>query len=119
MPTHFKELRVWQNAHTLALLVYKTTKSFPVEERIGLTSQIRRAVISISSNIAEGSGRYTDKDKLHFLAIARGSLFEVRSQIALAEGLKYVSKENFDILDNKCEELLKQLNAFIGALRSH
>ena len=81
---NFRQLTIWKDAMKLAKAVYTVTGSFPSQEKYGLTSQINRAVVSVASNIAEGSSRGTDKDFRHFLSIAIGSLFELETQIILA-----------------------------------
>lgn len=83
----FKELIVWQKAMELVREVYRLSKQFPADERFALTDQLRRAVVSIPSNIAEGNGRAGNKDYAHFLSIARGSLFETMTQLQIAEDL--------------------------------
>jgi four helix bundle protein len=93
MSGSYQDLRVWQHAMDLAVDVYKVTESFPKHELYGLTSQIRRAAISVPSNIAEGKGRRTDADYSVFLFRARGSLLEVETQVILARRLEYVSEE--------------------------
>ena len=87
----FTELKVWQKAHELALLVYKLTNKFPAEEKFGLTNQIRRATVSIASNLAEGFGRHsvTHRASVNFYNIANGSLEEVKYQLLLSKDLKY------------------------------
>ena len=91
MEASFKQLVVWQKAMNLVRMVYRMSKTFPPDERFALTDQLRRAVVSIPSNIAEGNGRGTSKDYAHFLNMARGSLFEVRTQLELAVRLGYFS----------------------------
>ena len=86
----FKNLKVWQKAMELVRLVYQASKAFPPKERLALTDQLRRAVVSIPSNIAEGNGRVSDKDYAHFLSIARGSLFETITQLQIAQDLGYI-----------------------------
>jgi four helix bundle protein len=90
---HYRELVVWQKAMDLVVLIYKLTTCFPKEEMFGLTVQVRRAAVSIPSNIAEGQGRVTTRDFLHFLSIARGSLQETETQVLLAERLNYLNAE--------------------------
>ncbi|KKW16919.1 MAG: Ribosomal protein S23 [Candidatus Magasanikbacteria bacterium GW2011_GWA2_50_22] len=92
----FQDLFAWQEAHQLALLVYKISKEFPKEELFALTSQIRRAVISVPSNIAEGYGRPSGKDRVHFFWIAKGSLLEVESQFLIAKDLGYIKNTLFE-----------------------
>ena len=88
----YKKLIVWQKAMELVKAVYALTKSFPVDERYALTDQLRRAVVSIPSNIAEGYGRSSNADYAHFLAIARGSLYETLTQLEVAQDLGYISE---------------------------
>jgi four helix bundle protein len=94
MGSSYRDLRVWQKAMDLAVEVYELTERFPKHEMYGLTSQIRRAAISVPSNIAEGKGRRTDSDFSMFLFHARGSLLELETQAILAQRLKYISKED-------------------------
>lgn len=91
----FTDLIAWQKAHHLAVSIYRDTLTFPHEEHFGLTSQLRRAAVSITSNIAEGFGRHTYPDRVHFYDIARGSLIEVQSQLILAKDVGYLSEERF------------------------
>lgn len=91
----FTDLNAWKEAHKLVLMVYEITKKFPREELFGLTNQIRRAAISITSNIAEGFSRQSYKDKVHFYSIAQGSLTELQNQLFLARDVEYISKEIF------------------------
>jgi len=109
----FKELEIWQIARELNKIIYELTKSFPREEIYGLTSQIRRATVSISSNIAEGCGRRTNKELVYFLHNAMGSLKEVESQIFLALDLGYLSNEKVDEVNEEIDKLGKKLNLFI------
>lgn len=109
----YKELDVWVQARELVKTVYVLTKTFPKEEQYALTSQIRRCVISVSSNIAEGCGRHTAKETIHFLHISRGSLYELETQLILADDLDYVSTELNNIL-KEIERVKKLLNGFIN-----
>jgi four helix bundle protein len=84
----YRDLKAWQTAMTLVGDVYRLTQEFPRDETYGLTSQLRRAAVSIASNIAEGKGRSSDKELLHFLSNAKGSLFEVETQVIVADRLK-------------------------------
>ena len=97
----FKHLNVWQAAHDLVLGVYDASRRFPHEERYGLTAQLRRAAISIPSNIAEGTGRGGDVELARFLRIARGSASEVEYQLLLARDLKYFDSLVWEPLDRK------------------
>jgi len=92
----FSDLDVWKEAHKLTLLVYEYTKLFPKSELYGLLSQIRRAVVSIESCIAEGFSRFHYKDRLTFYYDSRGSLSEVQTQLIIAKDLKYINKSQFD-----------------------
>jgi four helix bundle protein len=108
----FRKLIVWQEAHTLALMIYKETLKFPDHEKFGITSQLRRAASSVSANIAEGSGRSSAKDKIHFYIIARGSLVETDNFLELAHDLGYIKDEAYaDLLKhvNKVGYLLSRL----------
>jgi four helix bundle protein len=91
----FTDLNAWKEAHKLVLMIYKVTKEFPKEEIFGLVSQMRRAVISISSNIAEGFSRYTSRDKHHFYSMALGSLTELQNQLLVTRDVKYCKKDDF------------------------
>ncbi len=103
----FKDLIVWQKSHNFSLLIYEVTKKFPKYEKFSLTDQIRRASISIPSNIAEGFSKNTKKDKVRFYNISNGSLMEVLSQIQLAKDLNYLSLEKFKEIEEKVEEISK------------
>jgi len=104
----FKDLRAWQESMNLVEMVYLATKEFPKEEIYGLTNQIRRAAVSVPSNIAEGNGRSSGKEYVHFLLIANGSLKELETQMLISEKVGYLHKE-------KLEEITKQLNS-VGRL---
>lgn len=93
---HFTDLFAWQKNHFLVLEIYKLTKKFFKDELFGLTSQIRRAVVSITSNIAEGYGRFHFKDIIKFYTIARGSSTEVRNHLIIAKDLGYITEEEFN-----------------------
>jgi four helix bundle protein len=112
----FRDLKSWQKAFDLALSIYSVTRCFPKEETYGLSSQRRRAAVSVVSNIAEGKGRASDKDLLRFLGNARGSLFEIEAQIALAERLGYLDRERAVKLGLELSETGKLLN---GLIRSY
>ncbi len=114
----FRRLKVWQKAHQFALAVYKTTKDFPREELYGLTSQIRRSSMSIPTNIAEGTGRFTDKDFARFLQISMGSASEAEYQLLLARDLGFISNEKYAPLQAQVEEIKKMLASFLRTLRS-
>lgn len=107
----FRELKVYQCSKTLVKDVYGMLKLFPREEQYALCDQLRRAVISIPSNIAEGMGRTTDKDQAHFLEIAYGSLMETQCQLEIAYELGYITKEEFENQDNAIEAIGKMLSS--------
>ena len=107
----FKQLRVWDNAHRLALAVYRATAAFPKSEMYGLTSQIRRACVSIPSNIAEGCGRDSDGDFARFLRIAQGSANEVEYQLLLASELMYIEPVTYRDLTGQIVQVKRMLNA--------
>jgi len=111
------KLIVFQKAHELALQIYKDTKGFPKEEMYGLTSQIRRAAVSVPSNIAEGKARGSRKENERFLLIARGSLEELKYQVLLARDLGYLEKEKYQKLSELAEDVSKMLNGLIKSLR--
>ena len=115
----FKKLIVWQKAMELVRVVYRISKGFPPDERYALTDQLRRAAVSIPSNIAEGNGRVSNKDYAHFLAMARGSLFETLTQIQVAEDLGYIGEhEEFDNLAADVGRMLTSLLRKYGAIHS-
>jgi len=107
----FEKLKVWQNSREMVIIVYKITNTFPDEERYCLVNQIRRAIISVSSNIAEGSSRTSFKDQAHFTSLAYGSLMEVLNQLYIANDLKYISNDTVLELKKKISEISNQLNA--------
>ena len=113
----YKDLLIWQKGIELTERVYQLVKSFPNEELYALTSQIKRCTISIPSNIAEGYGRKSTKNYLQFLRISRGSLFELETQLIIANKLNYITdKEIADTIFNLIAEEGKMLNSFIKKL---
>ena len=116
---NFTDLNAWKEAHKLVLMIYQSTKKFPKEEMFGLTSQIRRAVISITSNIAEGFSRHSFKDKANFYSMALGSLTEVESQLYVARDIGYISKEIFDKIEHQTILVNKICNGLIKKSRSY
>lgn len=108
----FKELKVWQKAHELVLCIYKITKKFPEDEKFGLISQMRRAAVSIASNIVEGFHRYSDKVSNNFYDIADGSIEELKYQLILSKDLKYLSLDDYDLTSGLSEEVSKMLHAW-------
>jgi four helix bundle protein len=114
---NLEQLKVWHMAMEIARDVYVLTGGFPNEERFGLTSQVRRAAVSIASNIAEGAGRYSDKEFAHFLSIASGSSFEVRTQLLIAVNLNYITQEKVGALLKNLSELEKMIYGFRKTLK--
>ena len=112
----FEKLEVWQEARKINQVIYRLTRKFPKEELFAMTSQIRRASISVSSNIAEGSGRNSDKDFAHFLEQAYGSLMEVASIFYLALDEGYVKESDLDPLFDELERLAKRTVSLNGSL---
>jgi len=113
----FKKLVVWQKAIQLVRMVYQMIKKFPAEERYALSDQLRRAAVSIPSNIAEGNGRSTNNDYAHFLSIARGSLYETITQVHIARDLGYVQADF--AFDGLAEEIARMLGAMLKKYGSH
>ena len=116
MSLKFRRLDAWNEAHKLVMGIYKSTRNFPSEEKFGLTSQIRRAAVSISSNIVEGCERRTTKDFLQFLYISRASLSEVRYHLLLAKDLVYLPEKDYDSLDAQADRVGKILHGLMGSL---
>ncbi len=112
----FESIIAWQKAHAFVLLVYEITQQFPIEEKFGLTSQFRRAAISIEANIAEGYKKIGRADKLRFLNIAQGSVEECRDYIILSRDLKYIQAEQFCNLRDYIEETSKLLNGYCNGI---
>ena len=106
----FTDLRAWQLAHGLAVNIYKTTRNFPPEEQFALTNQIRRAAVSVTSNIAEGFSRSTSDDKKRFYSIALGSLTEIQSQLLIAKDVGLMDEKAFQSLADESVEVHKVLN---------
>ena len=113
MGESYRDLRVWQRAMELVFGVYDVTRSFPKDELYGLVSQMRRAAVSVPSNIAEGKGRLTDRDRAHFYSQARGSLLELETQILIAQRLEYVFEARAKSLIETAAELGRMLNGLI------
>jgi four helix bundle protein len=112
----FKKLRVWKRAYDLVLTIYKHSQKFPSSELYGLTSQIRRASVSILANIAEGSERQHKKEFLQFLSVARGSLAEVETYLMLSKGLGYINEDEFVQLDEQRKEVGRLLRGLYKSL---
>jgi four helix bundle protein len=109
----YKDLIVWKKAKDLAIEIYKITGNFPKEEMFGITNQLRRAVVSISNNISEGTGRQYKKDTIQFLFVSNGSLNEVESMLQIANELGFINEKQTDELVQRTEEVRKLLKEFI------
>ena len=116
MARSYRELLAWQKAKALAARIYQATEQFPKPETYGLTSQIRRAAVSVPSNIAEGQGRLTPGEFCYFLGQARGSLLELDTQLAIAVDLNYLQPDRYKALDEDTYQVLGLLNRPIDSL---
>ncbi len=114
----FTDLIAWKEAHALVLMIYKATQFFPKEEMFGLTAQIRKASVSITSNIAEGFSRQTYPDKIHFYSIALGSDTEVQSQLFIARDIGYLSAEDFKKISEQGIVVNKLINGLIKSSKT-
>jgi four helix bundle protein len=115
----FKELKIWQKAHQLTLDVYRQTKGFPVEERFGLTSQLRKSTSSVPTNVAEGCGRDGERELARFCTIAAGSASETEYHLYLAHDLGYLPTDAHRELDSQVNEIKRMLNSFIQKLTAN
>jgi four helix bundle protein len=113
----YEDLRAWQIAMELVFDIYHASRCFPDNEKYGLTSQIRRAAVSVASNIAEGKGRESDKELLHFLSVVRGSLYEVQTQLVIAERLGYLIHKQNEALSCRANEAGRLLSGLIRSFR--
>ena len=116
---NFTDLTSYKIAHSLVLKVYKIIKRFPIEERFALSDQMRRSVISITSNIAEGFSRNTAKDKSQFYAIAKGSVTELQSQALIAKDLSYITESEYKDLENDIVNIIRLVSGLIRSARNH
>ncbi len=116
--TSFTQLNAWREAHQLVLEIYSRTKAFPIDEQFGLTNQIRRAAVSITSNIAEGFSRRSYKEKSQFYFMALGSLTEVQNQLLVAKDVGYLAKADFTRLADRSVIISKLLNGLIKKSKS-
>lgn len=114
----FRDLIIWQKSMNLVTQIYKETESFPESERYGLISQIRRSAVSIPSNIAEGYGRNSGGDFKRFLNISMGSLFEIQTQLQIAQNLKYLDTKENERLYNLSREIERMMSSFIRSIQS-
>jgi four helix bundle protein len=109
----YRQLSAWKRAHKLALGIYRSTECFPAREQYGLVAQMRRAAVSVISNIAEGCGRQGDKELTRFLRIARGSVRELECQMLLSRDLGYLPNDVWAALDRESDEISRMLNGLI------
>jgi four helix bundle protein len=116
---NFKNLKVWQKAVELAVLVYEVTKSFPSEERFGITSQMRRCSVSTSSNIAEGSARNSSKAFTNYLEISLGECFELETQLIIAFRIGIIEEEKYGYLSREISELQKMVIGFKNTIEAN
>lgn len=114
----FKKLLIWQKAMNLTVEIYKLTDKLPAEEKYGLISQMRRSSVSIPSNIAEGYGRYSDPELSHFLRIARGSLYELVTQVALCKMLGFIEAKDEEKVDSNASEIDRMTISFIKKIEN-
>ena len=114
---NFREYSVWQEAVDFASMVYEVTRNMPWFEKKGLCDQLQRAVVSISSNIAEGAARPTDADFAHFLDFSLGSAFEVETQLLIAKNVGYMDEESYNRLISKLSSIERQINGLISSIR--
>jgi four helix bundle protein len=112
----YRDLKAWQEALVLVRLVYAATQDWPKHEQFGLTNQIRRAVVSVPSNIAEGQGRRTPREFRHHLSIAYGSLMEVETQVLIAVDLSYLTPEQSEVLLQRSATVGRLINGLINAI---
>jgi four helix bundle protein len=115
---YFHKLEVWQRARKLCKSIYSITKTYPKSEMFGLSSQIQRASVSIVSNIAEGAGRMSNKEFVHFLSISNGSAFELETQVYLSKDLEYINDETEKALVEELQIIQKMLYKLIQAYSS-
>jgi len=114
----FTDLTTWKKAHALVVCIYKVTEKFPIKEQYGLTNQIRRAAVSITSNIAEGFSRQSKKEKTQFYFTAKGSLTEVQNQLFIAKDVQYITIESFNNLTDNSLEVGRLLTGLIRSAQS-
>lgn len=116
---NYRELKVWERAHQFVLRVYKITQNYPKEELYGITSQLRRAVVSVPNNIAEGCGRNSDAELRRFSEIAYGSASETDYLLLLSRDLGFLQTEDYNELIHELDEIRRMLNGFIQKLTAH
>lgn len=114
----FTDLNSWKEAHQFVLMIYKISKNFPPDEKFGLTNQIQRAAVSITSNIAEGFSRKSKKEKTQFFHISLGSLTEVQNQLLIARDLKYIDSSQFSLLAKQSVVVSKLVNGLLKSVKT-
>jgi four helix bundle protein len=117
MSGSYRDIKVWQKAIELVVDIYSCTQGFPREEVYGLSNQLRRAAVSVASNIAEGKGRRTDKEFVLFLHHARGSVFEVETQLTIAGRLGYIAPDEAPQMGNSAGEIARMINGLIKSIK--
>jgi len=116
---NYKELKIWSKAIDISLIVYQLVNNFPESEKFNLSSQIRRSAISIPSNIAEGAGRNSDKEFIRFLSIAKGSCYELQTQILISHKLNFITDEDNKTINASIDEIEKMIRGFQTKLKSN
>lgn len=114
---HFSDLRTWQKSHAFVVGIYRLTADFPVEERFGLTSQMRRAAVSVTSNIAEAFNRVGIKDKANFFVMSQGSVSELQDQLLIARDLRYIEDDSHDKYAEASYDIHKMLTGLIKSTK--
>jgi four helix bundle protein len=114
----FTDLNAWKEGHVLVLMIYKITKNFPKEEMFGIISQMRRSAVSITSNIAEGFGRQSYKEKVYFYYLAQGSLIELKNQVIICKDIQYINNDIFNEITNQANLAHKLLQGLITKSKS-
>ncbi|HLC43768.1 MAG TPA: four helix bundle protein [Patescibacteria group bacterium] len=115
----FTDLNAWKEGHKLVLVVYETTKKFPKEELFGLTNQLRRCVVSITSNLAEGFSRQSYKEKVQFYSIAQGSVTEAQNQLLIARDIGFIDNKSFQKVANQSVVVHKLISGLIKKSKTH
>jgi len=115
----YKDLIVWQKAVELAVIIYKTTNDFPKHQQYSLVNQIERSAVSVASNIAEGAGRKGLNEFVYHVGVARGSLYELQTQILIANKVTFISNETLELITNEIEEIGKMLNGLKRSLEGN
>lgn len=115
--SNFKDLKVWHEAIKLTTDIYNLTKHYPKDELYGITNQIRRCAVSIPSNIAEGSGRISDKEFKHFLSISNGSIAELETQLIISHNIQYISKDQLSQMISQISLVRKMLSGLMKSLK--